>query len=105
MSDNGSESTISTPVGSVSFKGKRMSEFIAILCLCLLFLLSYVLWEHKAEAKTDSTNLAEVIKGMTVAQQSMVQAQREQNCLLSLPPEKREREYFSPNSFCKQISR
>ncbi len=104
--ENGSqEAGISTPLGSVSFKGKRMAEFIAILSLCLLFLLAYVLWEHKAEARTDAANLAGVLKEMTVAQHSMVQAQREQNCLLSLPPEKREREYFSSNSFCKQISR
>lgn len=36
MSENSSsESTITTPLGSVAWKGKRMSEFIAILCLCL----------------------------------------------------------------------
>lgn len=104
---NGSESssTITTPLGSVAFKGKRMAEFIAVLSLCLLFLMGYVLWEHKAEAKEDARSLASVIGKMTEAQTSMVQAQREQNCLLSLPPEKREREYFSTNSFCKQISR
>lgn len=106
MSENGSsESSIQTPLGSVSFRGKRTAEFIAILSLCLLFLLAYVVWEHKNDARADNTNLADVLKGMTTAQQAMVQAQREQNCLMALPAERREKEYFSPDSFCKRLSR
>lgn len=102
MSENSSsESTITTPLGSVAWKGKRMSEFIAILCLCLLFLLSYVLWEHKAEAKTDSLNLAAVIQQMAAAQTAMVQATREQTCILRF--DQKERQVNA--DFCKQISR
>jgi hypothetical protein len=118
MSESNGESRaeIKTALGSLSVGGKRMSELIAVFCLCLLFLLAYVLWDHKDATTKDNDKLQVVLEKMaetqtraidrmTEAQGDMVRAQREQNCLMSLPAERREKEYFSPTSFCKQISR
>lgn len=96
---------IKTPVGSVSFRGKRTAEFIAILSLCLLFLLGYVLWEHKADARDTGVSLRDAIKAMAEAQREGTVAQREMNCLISLPQDKREAEFYSPNSLCKRMAR
>lgn len=98
MSDengNGNTSSeIKTPIGSVSFSGKKTAEFIAILSLCLLFVLAYVLWDHKVEARSNGDTLI-------TALQAMVQAQREQNCLISIKQDEREQKA----EFCRRISR
>ena len=83
MNEDMSESRINTPLGSFSFKGKRMAEFIAILSLCLLFLLGYIVWEHKTDTKGQGTELAKVFREMVIAQ-------RELNCLISVKQEERE---------------
>ena len=105
MAEDMSEGGITTPVGSVNFKGKNIAEFIALLCLALLFLLSYVLWEHKEDAKGLRDSFVTGFKEMSTAQREQNQIMREQVCLLSLPTEKREREFMSETSFCKRLSR
>ncbi len=105
MSDETQETAISTPLGSLSTKGKKTSEFIAILCLCLLFLMAYVLYEHKLDAKADNISLSAVVKDLALAQREGNQILREQVCLLSLSQEKREREFATENSLCKRLSR
>ena len=56
--ENGTTSSeIKTPIGSISFSGKCVAEFIAILSLCLLFLGAYVLWEHKLDAKVSQQDV------------------------------------------------
>ena len=101
--DNNSdgEVQITTPIGSLSSKGKRTAEFIAILSLCLLFLLAYVLWEHKTDAKAIGIDLRDAIKEMTTAQHENTAAQRELNCLIAIPQEQREKQA----EFCKRIAR
>lgn len=97
--ENGNgEGSIQTPIGSMSFKGKRTAEFIAILSLCLLFLMGYVLWEHKKDTKDLRVELLASVK-------ELVAAQRETTCLLALPQEKREAEFTSTNGICKRLSR
>lgn len=105
MSDDTQEAGITSPIGSVSFKGKKTAEFIAVICLCLLFLLAYVLYEHKLDAKAENMNLTSVIKELAVAQREGNQILREQVCLLSLSQEKREREFASENGLCKRLAR
>lgn len=96
---------IKTGIGSVSYKGKRMAEFIAVVCLILLFLLAYVLWEHKEDAKSMRDSFATGFREMTSAMREQNRISREQVCLLSLSPEKREREFMSDGSFCKRLAR
>lgn len=105
MSDETTESAITTPIGSLSFKGKRMAEFIAILCLCLLILLGYVQYQQKEDLKDMNASFTAGFKEMAAGQREQNSILREQLCLLALPPEKREREFLSEQSFCKRLSR
>ena len=99
MSEETQEGSITTPLGSLSLKGKKTAELISILCLSLTFLLAYVLFEHKADAKDFQSDLKSVLKEMVQSQRDMVQAQREQNCLIALPQDRRDAD------FCKRITR
>lgn len=93
--ENGTTSSqITTPIGSVSFSGKRVAEFIAILSLCLLFLLSYVVWEHKLDAKAGDETTRDVLK-------ELVMGIRENNCLTTFKEEARE----AKAEFCKRVAR
>jgi len=100
-----SEGSITTPLGSVNYKGKRMAEFISILSMCGLILLAYILWQHKEDSKAMQTVFASGFKDMHSAQKEQNRILREQVCLLSLPETKREREFLTDNSLCKRISR
>lgn len=82
MSEENTESSITTPIGGVSFKGKKTAEFIAIMCLFLLGLFGYILWEHKAEAKGNGDALVRAINEMAVSQ-------RVTNCLMATPQDHR----------------
>lgn len=82
MSEENSEAGITTPIGGLSFKGKKTAEFIAIFALALMFLFGYVLWEHKAEAKENGNTIASAMKD--IAQSNRVLA-----CLMATPQEQR----------------
>ena len=101
MSEETSEAGITTPMGSVSLKGKKAAEFIAIFCLSLLLLLAYIIWEHKAEAKQDSSNIALAIREFTVAQRESNVTARVTNCLMATPQEQR----MSRLADCERIAR
>lgn len=98
------EVELKTGMGSVAYKGKQIAEIIAIACLALLFLLTYVLWEHKEDAKSMRDAFSSGFKEMTSAMREQNRISREQVCLLSLSPEKREREFMSDGSFCKRLA-
>lgn len=108
MSNDVSETTegaLTTPLGSVSFKGKKTSEFIAILSLLVLFLIGYAMWEQREDSRIMNLTFASGFKDISKSQREQNQILREQVCLLSLPEAKREREFMSDNSLCKRISR
>ena len=98
MDDGNGSAEITTPIGSVRFGGKRMAEIIAVMSLCLLGVLAFVLFEHMADTKASG-------KELTAAVREMASAQREMACIISLPEDRREREYASPNSFCRSMAR
>lgn len=82
--ENNTSSEIKTPLGSVSFSGKRVAEFVAILSLSLLGVLGYAFWEHKTDSKDMGNQMVIAIKEMTQAQLQNVREQRVMNCLISL---------------------
>ena len=94
------EGSITTPLGSLNLKGKKTAELISFICLALLFLMSYILWEHKTDAKDAQTQFVAAIKEMTIATRENVQAQREMNCLIALPQDRRE----GQTELCKRLS-
>lgn len=105
MANEVSEGGITTPLGSFNFKGKRMAEFIAVLAIFGVFLLGYVTWEHKEDAKGMKDAFVVGFKDMASAQREQNAIQREQLCLLSLPEHRRQQEFLNDTSFCKRLSR
>lgn len=87
--ENNTSSEIKTPIGSVSFTGKRVAEFIAILSLSLLAVLGYAFWDHKIDTKDLGSQMVAAIKEMTKAQMENVREQRVMNCLLSIEQKER----------------
>lgn len=94
MSDEHSESSVTTPLGSFAFKGKKTAEFIAIFSLFLMSLMGYILWEHKAEAKENGNALVRAINEMAASQ-------RVTNCLMATRQEEREAKLAQ----CERIAR
>lgn len=93
--DNGNGGAeIKTPVGSLSFNGKKTAEFIAVLSLVSLVLIGYVLFEHKEDTHRKDEALLSTLR-------EMVSAQREQNCLIAMPQNERE----ARSELCKRLSR
>lgn len=101
MSEEREEASITTPAGSLSLKGKNTATYLAALGLFLAALVAYVLFEHKGDAEESNKLLVKAIEEMTAAQKDGVAAQREMNCLISVPQELRERQA----AFCKNIAR
>jgi hypothetical protein len=98
MAEENSEVALSGgPSGvTASYKGKKMAEVISVGLLLLCGVLAYAFWQHKDDTKETSNQIVTAIKEMSLATRANVEAQREMNCLLSLPPDKREAAYTSP---------
>ena len=106
--DNGNtEFTASVgPTGaSVSGKGRKVSEIIAILSTIGVVLMAYMLHVHGVQSEKTDTAIAISIKELAKAQQDLVSAQREQTCILVLPQDKREQEFHSQFGLCKRLTR
>jgi hypothetical protein len=113
--DNGSLE-IETPVGKAKLHAKRTAELITVLLAVFTGIMAWIVFKHDSEARDNTHRVVETVKEangdlkdavrvMTEAQVEMIRAQREANCLLSLPQDKREAEFYSPNSLCKRMAR
>lgn len=94
MSEENSEAGITSPIGSVSFKGKKTAEFIAIFALALMLLFGYILWEHKAEAKENGGNIANALREIAVSNRVLA-------CLMATKQDDREAKLAQ----CERIAR
>lgn len=94
MSEDNTEAGITSPIGSVSFKGKKTAEFIAIFALALMLLFGYILWEHKAEAKDNGTNIANALREIAVSNRVLA-------CLMATKQDEREAKLAQ----CERIAR
>lgn len=99
--ENNTTSEIKTPIGSISFAGKKMAEFISVICLAFLFLLAYVLWEHKTDTKDCTILFVNAVEKMTNTHQAAVKEQRVMNCLLATKQDDRR----TMLSECERIAR
>ena len=109
MGEDRSEVSVTTPAGGVGIKSKNMAELISVAAMICLVLLSYVLWEHKNEARASiaDTNkaISDAFRELAATNKAMVEAQREMNCLIAMPQDRREAEFRSMDGLCKRISR
>lgn len=72
----------------------RSSDMIGAGTFVVVCLLGYAFYLHSMDTKETNQLLISVLK-------DMAQAQREQNCLIALPQDRRERE----SEFCKRVTR
>lgn len=106
---------VETPIGKLAAKGFRLSDLIALLTLVtvvstlvIVLQIARTLDAHESHgsirtkelsdtARINSDQLISSVKEWTKQQKKLV-------CILSIPQEKREKEYMSPDSFCNQMS-
>lgn len=115
--DDRTEVTATAGPGGVSggLKTKHAAEFVSVLSLLALSMLTYAYWKHDQQTEVAMSSIAtamkELAKGqqdatnsLTKAQQDSIAAQRELTCIISLPQDRREAEFTSPYGFCKRIT-
>lgn len=126
--ENGSSNVeIKTGFGSVALNSKKMAEIISVALICVVGIMGYILWDHSMDARAAegefkkfletmserntkaleqaTTRQAQMIEKLVETQKQNIEAQREMNCLISLPQEERRKEFIGENSFCKRMSR
>lgn len=96
MSDQSTQDQLEFKMGdkSASLKTSNLNTVATVACLCLSIVIAIVLYGHTIDTKDASKDLASAMRDMT-------QAAREQNCLISLPQERREQNA----EICKRITR
>ena len=96
-----SKAGITTPLGSLNFSGKRMAEFISVLLLCMLGVLSYAFWAHGTATDANDKELAAAIKDLANSNLLSVKEQRVMNCLLTVEQKDRQNQLTN----CERIAR
>src|SRR5688572_28728762 len=86
--DESSDLHLETPVGKILLNRIKLrhSDILSMIVACVLGLNLYMMWQHLGDTKDNGKQLALM------------------SCLLSVPTEKREAEYFNKNSLCRAIS-
>lgn len=98
------EGGIKTPLGELSFKGKKTAEFITILSLLVLAVLSTLYWNHDKNTEKSSLGTNQALTKISDAVERSTKAQRLMTCIISLPQERREQEFTQSNSFCQRMA-
>lgn len=77
-----------------------LTAIIGIIVSSGLTLVGYIVIEHKADTHTMEVSLQTAIQELTSATKEQVRAQREMNCLISLPQDRREQQ----GEFCRRVT-
>ena len=96
-----SKAGITTPLGSLSFSGKRMAEFISVIILCLFGVMTYAFYEHNKDTSKVGSELSQAIKELAASNLLAVREQRVMNCLLTLDQKDRQNQL----SNCERIAK
>lgn len=96
MSEIHQEAEIATP-GGFKFRAQGTNLMMAIV-VALAALAAYMMYEHRMEAHASGAQIVNALRELATSQ-------REQTCIMSMPAEKREQEFMSPNGFCRRITR
>lgn len=91
--ENGADVEVEVAGQKVNLKNvKSLNTLATVATLIVVCLIAYALYAHAGETKDASKDLVQALKEMT-------QAAREQNCLISMPQDKRDPD------LCRRISR
>lgn len=106
---------VETPFGKLAAKGFRISDLMTLCCLIVVvgnammtLQIAKTLDNHEIGSHTRATELAnkstDSTKELTASIKESTKQQKKLVCLLSIPQEKREKEYMQPDSFCNQMA-
>lgn len=91
-----------TPLGKFKATGSRLNDLLTTLCTLAVILLVYMVNTHTNNAKEElqkvSLNFIAVMKEQTLELRKITRLQREQNCLIAIPPDRRNPE------LCRRLS-
>jgi hypothetical protein len=80
-------------------------SIVGMIVAAGLSLIIYTLFDHNKQTHEFTESMQVTFKEMVQEQKEVTTALRENTCLLSIPQEKREQEFQSPNGICKRLSR
>ena len=78
-----------------------LTAIIGIIVCSGLTLLGYITFQHKTDANENAVALVKALSEVASASRDGVQAQREMNCLLLWPQDKREQQA----DLCRRVTR
>ena len=94
MSDENGSFKVTTPLGSAEARGRSVNLLVSVLTLLVACIAVFVLFEHKLDARAESTQLRDTLR-------ELVTVQREANCLLAFE----QKERVANIEFCKRMAR
>lgn len=100
MAEN-TEVDIENPMlGKLKISGQTAGTIVSVLILVLVSLIAYLLWEHRAEAKTTDQSIERVFEKWVEVQNETNRLHRQTNCLIGYqgPP-------ANKKDFCEQVTR
>lgn len=97
---------VQTPVGKLRAFGATVICSLLGFGICVGMTLLWTTSErHEAATTQTMANVAVSLNELAKAQRQQNEVIRKQTCLLSLPLDKREREFFADNGVCNALSR
>lgn len=93
-----------TPFFKGKISGDNLNLFLTFFTFALSSGMAAWIWYHSGDAERAQKAVVSALERQMDLHQKMVNAVKENTCLLSLPQEKREQEFASPNSICKRLS-
>jgi hypothetical protein len=94
---------LETPVGKFKSTGKDINTIVTFLTFVAILLFFSWAYSHRSDAIEAQAKVASSLEKHNDGIDKMIKAQKENTCILSLEPEKRQAEFNSPNSLCKRM--
>jgi hypothetical protein len=100
MAEEQSGVELQTGLGKLKMSGQNVGVFIGLLTLLIVSVTAYAFYGHKEDALMGTAALVKALEKTADVQERMVKAQREQNCLMRIKPDVRDRD-----TICEQLAR
>jgi hypothetical protein len=98
------EVTAELPFVKWKFKGDNLNLLLTFVTCIISVCLTTWVWTHMADMSSSRKELVQVLKDHADGQNKMVQAVKENTCILAQDQERRTQEFNSPNGLCKRLS-
>lgn len=98
--------TFKTPIGPIAISGASLTlnTLLTVVIFGMILALSVWVWKHKDDMENGRSATNSILQHHEETQVKMIQAIRENTCILSKNQEDREKEFNSPNGICKRMT-